>query len=132
MRAIWMWASGNNDRPRDIFSEDYVNHQEPGVEGGVVDKTLNEWKALVSEYHQSFSDSQTKVLLQIAEDNLVCTRWEFTATHTGDFMGQAPTGKVITWRGVQIDRYEDGMIVESWVDWDKYTLFEGLGLVDKK
>ena len=68
-------------------------------------------------------------MIQIAEGYQVATRWEFTATHTGDFIGAAPTGKQIIWTGVQIDRFEDGKIVESWVDWDKYRFLEGLGLV---
>jgi len=93
-RAIGMWTSNNSDRPEDIFAENYVNHQEPDVEG-----------------------------------DQVATRWESTATHTGDFIGAAPTGKQVTWTGVQIDRFEDGKIVESWVDWDKYRFLEGLGLV---
>jgi hypothetical protein len=35
----------------------------------------------------------------------------------------------VTWTGVQIDRIADGKIVESWVDWDKYRLFETLGFL---
>ena len=34
-RSIVMWASNNSDRPEDVFAENYVNHQEPDVEGGV-------------------------------------------------------------------------------------------------
>ena len=68
-------------------------------------------------------------MLQIAERYLVATRWQFTATQTGDFMDLAPTNKEVTWTGVQIDRFENGKIVESWVNWDMYRLFEGLGLV---
>ncbi len=44
-------------------------------------------------------------------------------------MGVAPTGKEITWTGVQIDRFAYGIFVESWVDWDKYSFFLALGLV---
>jgi predicted ester cyclase len=66
--------------------------------------------------------------MQIAEGDLVATRWEFNVVHSGAFMGQAPTGKEITWTGIQIDRFENGRIVESWVDWDKYRFFQGLGL----
>ncbi len=128
-RAIGMWSSNNSDKPEDIFAENYVNHQEPDVEGGVSDKSLEAWKELVSGYHKSFSNSKVLVLIQIAEGDLVATRWKFTAIHTGDFMGAAPTGKQVTWTGVQIDRFEDGKIVESWVDWDKYRFLEGLGLV---
>ena len=128
-RAIGMWTSNNSDRPEDIFAENYVNHQEPDVEGGVSDKSLEAWKELVSGYHKSFSNSKVLVLMQIAEGDQVATRWEITATHTGDFMGLAPTGKQVIWTGVQIDRFEDDKIVESWVNWDKYRFFEGLGLM---
>ncbi len=128
-RAIAMWSSNSSDRPEDIFADNYVNHQEPDVEGGVSDKSLEAWKELISGYHKAFSNSKALVLMQIAEGDLVATRWEFTAIHTGDFMGAAPTGKQVTWTGVQIDRFEDGKIVESWVDWDKYRFLEGLGLV---
>ena len=128
-RALGMWASTNLDLPEDIFAGNYVNHQEPDVEGGVTSKSLDAWKELVAGYHDAFSSSKVVVLMQIAEGDLVATRWEITATHTGDYMGRAPTNKEITWTGVEIDRFEDDKIVESWVDWDKYRLFEGLGLV---
>ncbi|WGV23158.1 ester cyclase [Halotia branconii] len=128
-RAIRMWDSNNSDSPKDIFTKNYVNHQEPDVEGGVSDKNLEEWKKMISNYHKSFSNSKALVLMQIAEGDLVSTRWEFTAIHTGEYIGLAPTGKEVTWTGIEIDRFEDGKIVESWVDWDKYRLFEGLGLV---
>ncbi len=39
-------------------------------------------------------------------------------------MDLAPTNKEVTWTGVSIDRFENGKIVESWVDWDKYRLFQ--------
>ncbi len=129
-RALDMWASDNSDRSEDIFAESYVNHQEPDVEGGISARSLGTWKELVSGYHTSFSDSRSRVLMQVANGDLVATRWEIVATHTGDFMGLAPTGTEATWTGVQIDRFEDGKIVESWTNWDKYRLFEELGLVN--
>jgi predicted ester cyclase len=128
-QALEMWASNNARSPEEIFAENYVNHQEPDVEGGISDKNLEEWKALVTAFHKSFSDSKVHILMQIAEGDLAATRWEFTATHSGDFMGLAPTGRNATWTGVQIDRFHDDKIAESWVSWDKYRFFEGLGLV---
>ena len=59
----------------------------------------------------------------------MATQWKITATDTGGYMGSSPTNKKLTWTGVLIDRFENGKIVESWVDWDKYGLFQGLGLV---
>lgn len=69
------------------------------------------------------------MLTQIAEGDRVATHWTLTATHTGDFLGIAATEKKATWSGVEIDRFEEGKIVESWVDGDKYRFLEQLGLV---
>ena len=127
-RAIRMWASNNSDTPESIIAQNYINHQESDVEGGVSSRSLDAWKDLVGGYHSAFSNSKVRVLMQIAEGDLAATRWEITATHTGDYMGLEPTNKEVTWTGVSIDRFENGKIVETWVDWDKYRLFQGLGL----
>lgn len=83
----------------------------------------------MSDFHKAFSNSKTGILMQIAEGDLVATLWEFTAKHTGEFLGLAPTAEEVTWTGVQIDRFQGGKIVESRVDWDKYRFLAGLGLV---
>lgn len=128
-RSLEFWASGNSDDADEVFSPSYVNHQEPSIEGDVKDLGLQEWKALVAGYHAAFSQSQVRILMQIVEDDLIATRWEFTARNTGDYAGHAPTGKTAVWTGIQIDRVRDGRIVESWIDWDKYRLLETLGLL---
>lgn len=128
-RAINRWASNNSDTVEDIFAADYINHQEPYASGGTKALSLDAWGKLVSEYHDSFSNSTVRVLMQIADGDLVATQWEITATQTGSYLGHAPSDKTVTWTGVSIDRFKDGKIVESWVNWDKYSLFEGLGLL---
>jgi len=128
-RSLEMWASDNTDRPEDIFAETYVNHQESDAKGGVSSLDLAGWKAVVEDNRRAFSDFQVRILVQIAEGDLVATRWRFSATHTGDYLGHPATGKRASWTGVQIDRFDKGKIVESWVDWDKYRLFEELGFL---
>jgi hypothetical protein len=34
-RSLEMWASGYSDDPAEIFTVDYINHQEPAAAGGV-------------------------------------------------------------------------------------------------
>ena len=51
-----------------------------------------------------------------------------TGKHTGTFGDLEATGKTTTWTGVHTDRYEGRELVESWVDWDKSSFLEGLGL----
>ena len=128
-RAIEMWASGNSDVPEEIFAESYVNHQESDVRGSADVRNLQTWNELVADFHKGFSDCTTKCEIQIAEGDLVATRFQFTATNTGEYLGQPPTGKTATWTGIEIDRFVDGKIVESWVDWDKYRFFQELGFV---
>ena len=128
-KFLELWGDNALHQAADYLSENYVNHQMPDASSGVSAKSLAEWKALVSDFHAGFSDVRLEVLLQVAEGEFVCSRWSMTAKHTGDFGGLQPTGKTTTWTGVQTDRYEGDKLVESWVDWDKYTWLEGLGLV---
>jgi predicted ester cyclase len=128
-RSLKMWASGNEDAPEDVFATDYVNHQEPDAEGGVKSLDLAGWKAIVAECHSAFSDFEVDIQTQLGEGDLVATRWQFSATQTGSYLGHPPSGKRAVWTGIQIDRFENGKIVESWVDWDKYRLFNMLGIL---
>lgn len=102
-----------------------------GVRGSVSAQGLPAYQSTLADYHSTFSDSEVGVLAQIAENGLVATRWEFSATNTGEYLRQSPTGARATWTGIQIDRHLDGLIVESWVDWDKFRLLQHLGLVEQ-
>ena len=130
VRSLEMWASDNTDTPEQVFAERYANHQASDVRGGVQTLDLESWKQLVGTYRRAFSDATVRILMQIAEDDRVATRWQFSVVHTGAFMGETPTGKPLTWTGVQIDRFENGKIAESWVDWDKFGFMQGIGLID--
>ena len=128
-RLLELWGDAAPHRADDFLAASYVNHQLPDAAGGTSSKSLQEWKALVADFHRGFSDVRMEVLLQVAEGSYVCTRWRLTATHTGTFGDLAATGKTSTWTGTHTDRYESGKLVESWVDWDKYSFLEGLGQV---
>jgi len=129
-RANALWATGEAENFDDIFTDGYQNHQEPYVAGGTSAVSLSEYKKLLAGYHAAFSNSRNEILSQVAEGDLVATRWRFTAVQTGEYQGLAATNKEASWTGVQIDRLENGKIAESWVDWDKYGLFAQLGLVN--
>jgi predicted ester cyclase len=129
-RGLAMWGGRCEERVEDLFTAGYVNHQEPDVDGGVSDKTLAQWLELVGGFHESFSESTVGITTQIAEGDVVATHWEFSATQTGEFRGQPASGKRATWTGVQMDRFEGGKIAESWVSWDKFGLFEQLGVLE--
>jgi predicted ester cyclase len=124
-----LWGDNALHKSPDYFAPQYVNHQMPDAAGGTSTKSLEEWKTLAADFHKGFSGVNMEVLLQVADGDYVCSRWRVTGKNTGKFEKYAATGKTTTWTGVQTDRYEGGKLVESWVDWDKYSFLEGLGLV---
>lgn len=130
-KSIQWWDSNSSVDPDSLYALGYVNHQEPiAAADGEKGVTLAELKAIVAGYHSAFPGTKVAFQMQIAEGNRVATHWTFTGVQKGSYEGLAPTDKSVTWSGISIDEYDaDGKIKESWVVWDKYTLFRALGLV---
>lgn len=60
----------------------------------------------------------------IAESDKVVVRWRLLGTHKGDYKGIAPTGRLVTLRGIAIYRVERSLLMERWVVSDLYGLLE--------
>ena len=130
-RSLEMWSSRTQDDPAQIFAPNYANHQEPLAAGGVSTIDLAAWEAVVAANHRAFPDLTVAVLMQVGEGDVVATHWRFTATQTGPYEELAPTGRPVSWTGMQMDRFENGRIAETWVSWDKFTMFQQLGLIEQ-
>lgn len=128
--SIEMWTASATIDPSAVFTSTYVNHQEPLADGGVRSIDSATWAQIVETNHKAFPDLTVEVLTQVAEGDQVATTWRFSGTQKGAYEGRAPTGKTVSWAGAQIDRFEGDKIAESWVYWDKFTLFKTLGLID--
>lgn len=61
---------------------------------------------------QTYPDLTLAIERQIAEGDWVVTMYVARGTHTGTWMDIKPTGKMMTYYGVNIDRIVDGRIVE--------------------
>ena len=72
---------------------------------------------------------QITVKQQLAEGDLVATRWSGRGTHEGELMGIEPTGKQVTVSGLTISRLEGGKIVEEFQNWDTFGLMQQLGAI---
>ena len=130
-QALDLWASGADVVAHDIFDPEYMNHQDPDIHGDVSVQTLPLYEALLADYHRAFSESTVKVFMQMTEGDLVASRWEISATNTGEYVGHPATGVRATWSCIEIDRHRDGRIIESWINWDKFRLLHRLGLVEQ-
>lgn len=132
-RLLALWTSGNSETLETLVTAGYRNHQEGDVSGTTSARTVEGYKSLVAGYLAAFSDSTIDIFEQIGEGDCVATRWRLNATHTGTYEvsphSLAPTNRTISWTGIQMDHFEGGKIRESWVAWDKYGMFQALGLV---
>ena len=65
----------------------------------------------------------------IEEGDKVVTRWTLKGKHTGELMGIAATNKQATVKGITIDRFEGGKIVEEWNKIDQMGMMYQLGVI---
>ncbi|MBG7700662.1 ester cyclase [Streptomyces sp. MC1] len=67
----------------------------------------------------------------LAQGDRACARWNWYATHQGDFLGIAPTGRQVTATGMTLFRFGDnGKIAELWWQHDQLGLMQQLGALD--
>lgn len=92
----------------DLVGEDYTEVWE-GERYGVGLEGAREHALGV---RQTYPDLQISVDRQIAEGDWVATCITASGTHMGEWIGIAPTGKSVTFTGVNVDRVVDGKIVE--------------------
>ena len=119
-----VWNQGNLAVADEIFATDFVNHDPSRPD--VTD--LESYKAEVVNHRTAFPDFRV-VLSMVAEGNKVAARWTATGTHQGEFMGIPPTGKHMTWTGMNIFRLAGGKIVEVWWIYDTLALMQQLGVM---
>jgi predicted ester cyclase len=88
-----------------------------------------EFKRDLSELRRSFPDYHGTNQIQIAEGDMVANRFVFHGTHRGEFMGIAPTGRQVTFRGLTLDKVVEGKIVENIVEMDLEDILGQIGAV---
>ena len=44
-------------------------------------------------------------------------------------MSMAATSKELTWTGMVVSRFRDGLVAEEWVEWDSLSFLQQLGVV---
>jgi steroid delta-isomerase-like uncharacterized protein len=86
-------------------------------------------KQLVASLAAAFPDRRVTIEDQVAEGDKLVTRWDSTGTHQGEFMGLAPTGRQVTFGGMNISRIVEGKVVEAREEWDTLGVFQQLGAV---
>jgi steroid delta-isomerase-like uncharacterized protein len=117
-------TQGDLDSASRFVWEDVVEQvpfpgQGPGLEG---------LKDVLRGMHAAFPDLDFSIKEQIAEDDKVASRFEWTGTHQGEFLGVPATGRQVSVWGIVIDRLEAGRIKDTRIIMDIFGLMMQLGV----
>jgi steroid delta-isomerase-like uncharacterized protein len=119
-----LWGQGDLSVADEIVAPNYVRH-DPGDPFPAIGPA--DVKRLVSMLRTMLPDLRIEVEATVAEGDIVVSRYMAVATDTTGFMGRPPTGKTIRAAAMQMFRFADGKIVESWAVRDDLGTLRQLG-----
>jgi steroid delta-isomerase-like uncharacterized protein len=118
-------TQGDIDSAGQFVCEDVVEQvpfpgQGPGLKG---------LQDVLRGMRSGFPDLNFAITEQIAEGDRVASRFEWTGTHRGEFLGVPATGRPVRVWGVVIDRLENGRIKDTRILMDTLGLMMQLGVI---
>ena len=122
-----LWDQKNLAVADELLAPTYVDHV-PGSPPDVPPGPARH-KEIASAYFTAFPDVRVTVEFQIAEGDMVVTRWKSHATHTGSLFGMPATNKSATITGITISRIVEGKAVETWTNFDNLGMLQQLGVI---
>lgn len=125
---IELWSQGKLEVADELYAPDYVDHVGRGPEPERVAGPEG-IKRAVTMFRAAFPDLNYGIGAELAEGDLVMTRFFAQGTHLGPFLGAPPTGRKVSYSGMDLNRIKGGKIVESWVNYDALALLQQVGLV---
>jgi steroid delta-isomerase-like uncharacterized protein len=102
----------------DVVEQVPLPGQGPGLDG---------LKDILRAMRTGFPDIHFSIQEQIAEGDKVASRFEWTGTHKGEFLGVPATGRPVRVWGIVIDRLENGRIKDTRIIMDTLGLMIQLG-----
>jgi len=121
-----VWNQGKLAILNELMSPDYINHSPgmpnppPGPEG---------LKPIISSIRDAFPDLNYEIQNMVISEDQVAVYTIMYGTHKGNFFGLEPTGKTIEVPQMQIERIQDGKIIEHWRLTDELTMMRQLGQI---
>ncbi len=116
--------SGSSTDLDKIFAANWVNHDPslPPMQG------LEGAKQLIALW-SGLTDRKVTVEDSVTDGDRVAIRFKLAGKQTAEFMGIAPTGRLVNVSGTGIFRVVDGKATDNWVNFDALGLLQQLGAV---
>jgi steroid delta-isomerase-like uncharacterized protein len=119
-RFLEAQAKGDLDTLDALMAPDFADRSVLPGQGS----SREDYKQSVVEMLGAFSNTSFTVESQIAEGDLVASRFMGRSVHRGTFLGVAPTGDETPYTGMTFHRIADGKIAEEWGESDFLSVME--------
>ena len=86
-------------------------------------------KEVIGMMRTAFPDIHWMVEETVASGDKVVTRFTWTGTHRGAFLGVSASGRSVSVKGVVIDRLAAGKMADSRILMDNFTMMQQLGVI---
>jgi len=107
----------------EIMRDDYIQHNEDTPQGKAG------FKEFFEQMFKAMPDFNYTIKKIVAEGDTVIMYSTTTATHSGEWLGNPPTGNKLNFDVVDIFRIENGKIAEHWDVADTLKLFTHVGKI---
>jgi predicted ester cyclase len=121
-----LWSKGDLGVADEIYSPAAIGHHSDQPDRTGYPEAE---KQDIVRAREAFPDTVVTVEYQIAEGDMVLTRWRFEGTNTGPLHGLPSTGREASVTGFHVHRIIDGRIVEIWAQGDTLAFGRQLGLI---
>ena len=113
------------DELEELLTADFVRHDLasawPGVSGA------DGARDFVSQLRDALDGFAVEIVDAVEQDDRLAVQVRISGTHNGELLGIAATGRPIDYREVNIYRFEDGRIAETWQLADIWGLMQQMG-----
>ena len=122
-----VWENRNFDAIDELIAEDYVLHDPSMPEGDW--PSGPEGVREMAETGGDMIDGPLEIEQMIPAGEYVVSRWRQTGRFTAEMGGMEPTDEDVTVSGIEIDRFEDGKLAETWQEVNMLDLLMKTGVV---
>ena len=105
-----MASDGDLDTIEELLALDFIDRSLLPGQGS----SREEYKRSVTEFQAAFSFTYLTIEYQIAEGDMVVTKFSTRCIHRGEFLGVPPSGEEGTYSTIRIHRIAGGKLTDEW------------------
>lgn len=121
-RWIEVFNMRDDQAEAEVRAPEFVAHAPASLEPRPL--TSEPWAGFLAGFVEGFPDVLITVEGAVGDGDLVAQRLRFEGTHKGVFQGLPPTGRRVTFSGLDLNRHgEDGRVLEHRFNWTRFRSF---------